>query len=371
MLSPKTKRNIRRIIPFGLIWFAFSVIYLLLERGIIGNLNYYPSTGNPYNFFTNISITAIGALVTGLLIGTIEILYFNKWFTRKSFIKKILYKSFIYFAIILSFLVVLTLIANSMELHSSFADPRVWKRVSLFFFNYAFWSVCVYIAATIVISQFYNEVSENIGQEVLNNFMLGKYHRPTEEERIYMFLDMKSSTTIAENLGHVKYFEMLREYYADMSDSIINYSGEIYQYVGDEIVVSWKLEKGLRDNHCIECFFAMKSAIQKQEKKYKEKFGVLPAFKAGFHFGKVTTGEIGVIKKEIIFTGDVLNTTARIQSLCNTHDVDLLVSGELAKKLDLHASFQLKFLGEAALRGRDEKVELFTIVTAYPDLGIL
>src|SRR4030095_2713370 len=133
------------------------------------------------------------------------------------------------------------------------------------------------------------------------------------EERIFMFLDMRSSTTIAENIGHVKFFQMLSECYSDLSEPITMHSGEIYQYVGDEVIVSWKLKKGLKNNNCIQCFFAMKAVIKKQIEKYNEKFGVLPEFKAGFHFGKMITGEIGVIKKEIDFTGDVLNTTARIQ----------------------------------------------------------
>src|SRR4030095_4669483 len=133
--------------------------------------------------------------------------------------------------------------------------------------NYAFWSVAVYAAAIIGISLFYTEVSENLGQGVLNNFFRGKYHTPKEEERIFMFLDMKSSTTIAENIGHVKYFEMLREYFADLTDPIIEHVGEIYQYVGDEIVVSWKLNNGLQNNNCINCFFAMKSKIKAQARK--------------------------------------------------------------------------------------------------------
>jgi adenylate cyclase len=107
----------------------------------------------------------------------------------------------------------------------------------------------------------------------------------------------------------------------------------------------------------------MKEAISEQAEKYNEHFGLLPEFKAGFHLGKVTTGEIGVIKKEIIFTGDVLNTTARIQGLCNVYNVDILVSGDLIKLLDLNSQFQIKTLGETVLRGRDEKVELFTVLS--------
>lgn len=360
MLSPKTKRNIYRIIPFGLIWLIFSLVYLQLERGIIGKLNYYPSTGNPYNFKSSVIVTVIAASITGLLIGVIEIRYFSKWFAQRSFSKKILYKSIIYFAIILTFMVSLTVIANAFVLHRNIFDKQVWDNLWAFFSNYSFWSVCLYIASIIVVTQFFTEVSANMGPEVLNNFFIGKYHRPIEEERIYMFLDMKSSTTIAEGLGHVRYFEMLREYYSDLSDSIINYSGEIYQYVGDEIVVSWTLKNGLQNNNCINCFFSMKNALQKQSDKYNEKFGLLPSFKAAFHLGRVTTGEIGVIKKEIIFTGDTLNTTARIQSLCNNYNVDILISGDLIKKLAL-SEYQIEALGESQLRGRDEKVSLFTL----------
>lgn len=362
MLSPKTKANVYRILPFGLIWFFFSIVYTLLEKGFIGELNYYPSTGNPYNFSRNIIITPVFAFITGLLIGTIEILSLSKLFARKSFSKKILYKSILYLAFILLFLVVTTALANSMELQTHALDTKVINNLMAFFSNYVFFSVAVYMAAIIFVSQFYTEISENLGYGVLSNFFTGQYHAPVEEERIYMFLDMKSSTSIAEALGHVRYFEMLREYYADLSGSVLNYSGEIYQYVGDELVVSWKLGEGIRRNNCIRCFFAMKAALRKQAPKYQQMFDLVPGFKAGFHYGKVTTGEIGIIKKEIIFTGDVLNTTARIQGLCNHYGVDIIISADLLKKLDLAPRFQVKTLGENELKGKDEKIELFTIL---------
>lgn len=107
----------------------------------------------------------------------------------------------------------------------------------------------------------------------------------------------------------------------------------------------------------------MKATIKKHAGNYNEKFGLSPEFKAGFHVGKITTGEIGVIKKEIIFTGDVLNTTARIQGLCNHYKADILISGNLIKKLNIDPRFQLTPLGETELRGRDEKIELFTILS--------
>lgn len=362
MLPPSIKRNIYRIIPFGLIWLVFSIVYSLLEKGLLSELTYYPATGNPYSFRNAISVIPLAACITGLCLGTLEILYINKWFKQMSFGKKIFYKSALYLSIISLFLLLVSAVANYFELGAGFFSKQVWDVVWTFFFTYSFLSIVLYIAAIILVSQFYAEVSENVSLSVLQNFFTGKYHKPVEEERVFMFLDMKSSTTIAENIGHIRYFEMLKEYYSDLSEPIVNYSGEIYQYVGDEIVVSWNLKNGLQNNSCIQCFFDMKAAIKKQTGKYNEQFGLLPEFKAGFHLGKVTTGEIGVIKKEIIFTGDVLNTTARIQALCNTYKVDNLISCNLIKKLDLNAQFQIKSLGENELRGRDEKVELFTII---------
>ncbi|MFT3682191.1 MAG: adenylate/guanylate cyclase domain-containing protein [Ferruginibacter sp.] len=361
MLPPKIRRNIYRIIPFGLIWLVFSIVYSLVEKGLLASLTYYPSTGNPYDFYRAISVTSIAALVTGLGIGTIEILYINKWLKQLSFGKKILYKSTIYLTTISLFVLFVSAVANHFESGAGIFSKQIWDVVWTFFFTYSFLSIIVYIAAIIIVSQFYAEVSENVSLSVLQNFFTGKYNKPVEEERIFMFLDMKSSTTIAESIGHIRYFEMLKEYYADLSDSIINYSGEVYQYVGDEIVVSWNLKNGLYNNNCIQCFFDIKEAIKREAQKYNERFGLLPEFKAGFHVGKVTTGEIGVIRKEIIFTGDVLNTAARIQSLCNTYKVDILVSGSLMKRLSLNSEFQVKSLGENELRGRGEKVELFTI----------
>ena len=361
MISPKTKRYIRQIVPFSLIWGVFALLYVLLEKGLLGDLDYYPATKNPYDFKNNLLITVPSAIFSGFIFGFIEVLYLNNLFTKYSFRKKIIFKTLISMGFMMVFLIGTTLISNSIEIGSNVFDQRVWNNLWIFLSNFAFWSIEMYVAFIIMISLFYLEISENLGQGILHNFFTGKYHQPIEEERIFMFCDMKSSTTIAESLGHVKFFEMLRTYYSDLSDPVIEYAGEIYQYVGDEIVVSWTLKNGLDKDNCFKCFFAMKAALAIQAKKYQDTFGLVPTFKAGFHYGKVTTGEIGEVKKEILFTGDVLNTTARIQGLCNSYDVDILISDQLIEKANLKGRFQVTALGESELRGRDEKVELHTI----------
>jgi adenylate cyclase len=358
MISAKSKRQLLQIIPFGLITMVFGIVYSLVEQGILGEHATYPSTSNPY-FFNPISAGFL-ALISGLIIGSIEVILLNKRFQKNSFLEKIIYKTIIYMFLITAFTLLISMFSVAIELKSTPFDKRVLTNSYKFISSFAFLSIEIYISLPVIFSLFYTEVSDNIGQGVLINFFSGKYHQPIEEERVYMFLDMKSSTTFAEQLGHVRYFKMLKEYYVDLSDPIIQYGGEIYQYVGDEVIVTWKLKKDFANNS-LNCFFAMKEALNSQAKKYQSEYGVIPTFKAGIHFGKVTTGEIGVIKKEITFSGDVLNTTARIQGLCNTYKVDLLISEKLGNAMEFNEAFKSKALGEAELRGRNERINLFTI----------
>jgi adenylate cyclase len=166
-------------------------------------------------------------------------------------------------------------IAASMELNTNILDDRVWNKLVMFLTSFTHLSNDLQLAVQLAVSLFYAEISEHIGHGVLINFFTGKYHSPKEEKRIFMFLDMKPSTTIAEKLGHLKYFELLKEYYFDLSGAIIHYSGEIYQYIGDEIVVSWNFENGIEGNNCIKCFFAMKEDLSKRNDWYNENFGLV------------------------------------------------------------------------------------------------
>ena len=137
MLSAKTRRNIYRVLPFGLIWLVFSMVYILMEKGLLGKLTYYPSTGNPYHFYQTIWVTPLSALITGFLIGILEIYYFSKLFIEERFTKKIFFKSLIYLIIIGSFLLATSVIANAMDQHRPLFSAAVWDKVLEFFTSFA------------------------------------------------------------------------------------------------------------------------------------------------------------------------------------------------------------------------------------------
>ena len=182
----------------------------------------------------------------------------------------------------------------------------------------------------------------------------------SEVERIFMFLDITSSTSIAEKLGHIKYFELLNDFFIDIAAPIEHHNGEIYQYIGDEVVVSWPLKEGIRDFNVLNCFFDILDTIDRLSDTYQERYDLVPTFKAGMHYGKVSTGTIGTLKKEIIYTGDVLNTTSRIEGQCNQYKVNNLLSEDLIQAFPNGGFFEFQKIGEISLRGKASYVTLYT-----------
>lgn len=193
----------------------------------------------------------------------------------------------------------------------------------------------------------------------LFNFITGKYSKPSETERIFLFLDLRSSTAIAEKLGNIDYSNFLIDYYYDITEAILNSKAEIYQYVGDEIVLTWPFERGIQNSNCINFYFDIKNTFELIKETYITKYGVYPKFKAAAHGGKVVVTWIGDIKKEIVFHGDVLNTTKRIQDECNKLDQPFLISQSLMEKIELPAYCKADYIEEIELRGKTDKVKLY------------
>jgi adenylate cyclase len=179
-----------------------------------------------------------------------------------------------------------------------------------------------------------------------------------------MFLDLKSSTTIAETLGHYKYSKLIQDCFFDINDVVSQFDAEIYQYVGDEVVLSWPYAKGLANKNCVALFFEFQRVLHSKASYYQDKFGTIPEFKAGLHGGKLMVAEVGVIKKELAFHGDVINTSARIQAECNAHEVPILISEDLLRDLNFKDHYRSTSMGNVLLKGKRNALEIFTIMQA-------
>lgn len=207
----------------------------------------------------------------------------------------------------------------------------------------------------------YNMFETLLGKNFLLKLFTGRYHTPFEEERVFMFLDLTSSTRIAEQLGHKKFLSMLNDFFYDLTEPVSTTHGEIYKYVGDQAIITWTMKWGMKNENPVRCFFLLRDKIARNRTSYLKKYGVVPEFKAGLHGGTVVTGEMGFIKKEITFLGDVLNTTSRMESSCNQFGKNLLVSDWLIEKMKPGDDFIVQSLGEINFRGKEKPVRISSV----------
>ncbi len=212
-----------------------------------------------------------------------------------------------------------------------------------------------------LIIEFILEMNRMVGTNVLCYFVTGAYRRPVEEERIFMFLDLEGSTRLAEELGSARYHELLQRFVDGLSDPILESGGEIYQYAGDEVIVSWKAERGQRNADCLRCYFGIEDAIERQAVEYERDFGERPRFRAGIHGGTVTAGELGDIKLDIVFVGDVLNTAARLEEYCKEHDHRFVASDAVVDRVELPSDLGAVPLGTFRPRGKEEELGVYSI----------
>ncbi|TMI66338.1 MAG: hypothetical protein E6H07_10700 [Bacteroidetes bacterium] len=204
------------------------------------------------------------------------------------------------------------------------------------------------------------EVTDKYGPGGFWSMMRGKYNKPKIENRIFVFLDINDATTIAEKLGHTKYFRLLREFFADITIPILANSGEIYQYVGDEVVLSWK-NTPLNKIRCLKFIRQAFFILKRKEKRYMKRYGVVPSFKTGIHSGEVTAGVIGIVKKDLVYSGDTLNTTARIRGKCHDLNQPFVLSGDFLHDFHTPHSFSITEIGEMEFKGREEKEKLYSL----------
>jgi len=274
------------------------------------------------------------------------------WFRRSSFRTNLLVNG--------SVLLVLFLVARAAGNTLTSGDP--WRFVTSFADPHLLFALPFFVLVVFSF-QFVLQMSRMIGTNVLLYFLAGRYHRPRREERVFLFLDLVGSTRLTERLGSERYYALLRRFVDDLSEPVVTTGGEIYQYAGDEVVITWILERGIRDASCVRCFFSIADAIERGASAYERDFGDVPRFRGGLHGGEVVAGELGDIKQEIVFVGDILNTAARLEEHAKVRGERLVVSGSLLERLTLPDGLRARFLEELTPRGQEQTLGVYALET--------
>ncbi|MEO1053641.1 MAG: adenylate/guanylate cyclase domain-containing protein [Bacteroidota bacterium] len=353
------KNYLQQVAVSVLFWgvcLGFFAVFRYLGIDRIPNIEVNGSTRSLV--LSNLMAMIMLGFVLGIIYATIDY-FFDKHISKNlSLGASLISKTFIYFIITIGLLRLAQIAAQANGMELNFEGGWLW-----WLRDERFASILLYIIFCSFVFSLVKIAIERFGKGVFIKILLGRYRTPKEEERIFMFLDLKNSTTIAERLGHLKYSQFVQDCFYDLNMIVFRYEAEIYQYVGDEAVLTWTYEKGIVNSNCVKLFFGFEQQRQSRRNYYIQKYGVYPEFKAGLHGGTLMVAEVGFVKKELAYHGDVINTSARIQAQCNNFNVALLLSEKLIQDIETEDFSTSESLGSVLLKGKKKEVKIHTVTT--------
>lgn len=302
-------------------------------------------------------------IFAGILLGTlfvvIDQITEKKIFRRKSFGFNILFKSALY----LIALVIVSLIIYQLFAYFELVNLEQLDQLKSLVSTKFLLSALIYYSSIVLLMNFILYINQKLGQGSLIDLLTGRYYHPQKEELTFLFLDLKESTRLAEKLGHDKYSTFIKECVHELTPIIHKYHARVYQYVGDEVVLFWEKKEGFHGQKCLNAFFDFISILSQHEDYFKSKYGEVPIFKAGMDSGVVTATEIGDIKREIAFHGDVLNTAARLEKKCNEFNEKLIVTQHVLDHIQPGNKYKFKFLSDLPLKGKTKNIKFYSVAS--------
>ena len=264
--------------------------------------------------------------------------------------------------IVLTFLVYYALInigftvCGSLLWWLGFLQETTWAEATMLPENVVFYALGVS-----AILSFVTRFRELLGRGIFVSLLFGRYRRPIEEERIFLFIDLVGSTSFAEEFGDLRAQQFLSALFAAFAEPVRRRKGTIDDYVGDAAIITWPMRRGIRKGRCIHCVFDILDSIEANREKWLRDFGRIPQLRAALHGGSVITAEIGVDHHKITYFGDTVNTAARLESLCRTLESPVLISNELASRMKLSGDIKSENLGAHAVRGRGQSLGVIAL----------
>jgi len=358
-INTKYRNLIIDLLLINLIWILAFYFFNFFQLTDINDNQPFPSDPllrkiKGFNMF-------ISSITLGTLFGFINF-YIQRHSNRlrsKSYGYIIIIYSVVHLILVLDVISIVAVL--SISIFSGSFDKENLQKLVEFFLSKNLMRILIYTYIISVCIFLVKIINKKLGEGVLWNLILGKYRHPKEDKLLFLFMDLKSSTTYAELLGHRKYSELIQDCFSDLTPAVSACHAKIYQYVGDEAVLSWQYDAGIKQADCVRVFFQFKSILKARSNYYHETYGFVPEFKAGIHGGEIMVAEVGYLKRSIAYHGDAINTAARIQGQCNNFERDILLSEKVAKDILKTNQADFNELDNIQLKGKKEKVKLFTI----------
>lgn len=336
----------------------YRVSAQIVATGILLGLIYVVFSNGLESIYPYINGAVCGALM-GALISYLELWRFRSGVRQFRFITLLVLRTSIYLLLIFTILFNVVVVSRMWQQHLSYPSVLRDAGFQSYLVHGNFPVAILYSMLFAFTIHFTRMMSRKMGQGVLASFVTGTFYQPVVQERIVMFLGLRNHGPVSATLSDLEFFRFLNAYFYDLTEPIVSHRGIIYEYVEDLIVITWSMKKGLEDSNCLRTFLAIQQKIQEKAGEYLEKYHIAPEAYASLHLGSVVRAEIGSVKTQIVFHGDVMNTASRLLGKCLELKRDLLVSENVVEKLCGSYSFHPE--GSFPLKGKTQSVRAFSI----------
>jgi adenylate cyclase len=337
-------------------WLAATAIGGLVGYGYMFVMRPLMDSQQP-TFGETLNGARTGAVIAGLAVGFD--LYgmrtaLGAWLRRRSFIPALAVRE-----AILALIVVL-----SLELNGILSRWIAGERPLFHYPLHALLVDAVFSFLVCGLVLFAIQMRHLIGARTLTNILLGRYHRPIREERLFAIFDLRDSTRTAAAIGDERFHALLSEIFADADRTVVDHGGEVHAYVGDAMIATWPLRDPDRNARAVTAAFAVLDRLAAAEPRYRRTFGVAPRFRVALHGGPVIAGECGDSKRQITYLGDALNVASRLETLAKSLGADFVASADMVRRIAFPPDVEIVDRGEHALHGLAHPLHVWSLTRA-------
>ncbi len=205
-------------------------------------------------------------------------------------------------------------------------------------------------------------ISHALAERIVNT---GELPQLSSERRkvTIMICDIRNFTGISEHIKPEEVVAFLNEFFEAIIEAITAQQGILDKYLGDGFLAIFGTpsDDSYQEDHAIHAALKIRKIIPGLNAKWREKLGMPIEIGIGINTGSAIVGNIGTdIHMEYTAIGDTVNLASRIEMASKELNTDIIISEYTYISAD-HRAFQFKQLGDITVRGREQKVKVFTV----------
>jgi adenylate cyclase len=183
---------------------------------------------------------------------------------------------------------------------------------------------------------------------------------PQQADLAVLLSDLRNYTSITEQSRPQEVYDLLNRVYSIDTRAVHQRSGNLIHYVGDQFAAYWGAPRPepLAADQALAAALEMIIGLEVLRRELPAAWQGLFDYGIGIHFGPALVGNVGGTERlDYMVLGDVINTTARIESLTKLYGVKLLITGQVRNKLSRLPPARM--LDRVIPKGKTETLELW------------